>query len=142
VTPEELPGATLRFVAFDRGTQFSRRRHAEPRCRGPVRHGEERHEAAVEFCPGLVNSLEFRPSSNPLLRRQALVRHEGTRDPTLPLVRDSEALSTLRPAPLEDDTAILRRHSDAKTVGFLPTTGIGLVGALPLHDVLSVGRIK
>src|SRR5262245_14911336 len=55
---------------------------------------------------------------------------------SLPFVGDSQALPPFGAAPLEDNPAIFRRHAYPETVRFLAATGIGLVGALPLHGVL------
>src|SRR4029079_756947 len=55
---------------------------------------------------------------------------------SLPFVGDRQALPPLGPASFQDDPAIFRRTAYPEAVCFLAATGIGLVGALPLHGVL------
>ena len=141
--PEELTGPTFRPVALDGGTKFPGRRHAKPWRRGPVGHDEHRHEPAVDLGAGTVNPLELRAAANPLRRRQTLIFHAGAREAlSLPLVSNGQALATLRTAPFEHNSAVFRRHSYPEAMRLLAATGVGLVGALPLHDVLSAARIK
>ena len=134
-SPEELTGPTLRPVALDGRTKFPGRRHAKSRRRGPVGHDEHRHEPAVDLDAGTVNPLELRPAANPLWRSQTPIFHAGTRE-VLPLVSNGQTLAPLRAAPLQDDSAVFRRHSYSEAMRLLAATGIGLVGALPLHGVL------
>jgi hypothetical protein len=85
----------------------------------------------------LVSSLEIRPASNPVraLKGEGRGGHRrgavpGTR---LPLVGDRETLSPFGAASLQDDSAVLRRHANPKSVRLLSAAGIGLICALSLH---------
>jgi hypothetical protein len=60
---------------------------------------------------------------------------------SLSLVRDGQPFSSFRATPLQNNPAVFRRHSNPETVRFLPASGVGLVGPLPFHGVLSAGRI-
>ena len=75
--PEELTGPSLCLVTFDGRAKFPGRRHAKPRCRGAIRHDEQRHEPAVNFRAGVINPLELRAPANPFRRRQTLIFHPG-----------------------------------------------------------------
>src|SRR5262245_19257988 len=55
---------------------------------------------------------------------------------SLPFVGDSQALPPLGATPSQDNPTVFRRHTYPEAVRFLAATGIGLVGALPLHGVL------
>ena len=55
---------------------------------------------------------------------------------SLSFVGDSQTLPAPGTAPFQDDPTIFRRHAYPEAVRFLAPTGIGLVGALPLHGVL------
>jgi hypothetical protein len=51
----------------------------------------------------------------------------------LTLVRDGQSPPALRPATLEDNPTVLRRHPNPETVRFLTPTVVRLVGALAFH---------
>jgi len=74
---EQLPGPPFCPVALDGRSEFPGRRHAQPRCVGPIDHDEQRHEAAVNFCAGVVDPLELGALANPARRRHYLSSGDG-----------------------------------------------------------------
>ena len=72
--PEQLTCETLCTVAFDGGSEFSRRRHPQSGCLGTVGQHEHCHELPMDARPFVIGTLEFRSASNPLSKPQGL-RH-------------------------------------------------------------------
>ena len=133
VAPEHLAREALGAVAFDSRPEFPRGGNAETRCGAAIRQHEHSHEPAVDASALIVDALEFGPAADAFGNRKSLPGHPS-RD--LSLVGDRQALPPLGAAPLEDDTAVLGRHSDPEPVRFLAAATIRLVSTLSLHVVL------
>jgi hypothetical protein len=133
MAPEHLSGEAFGAVAFDSWPELPRSRNAEPRRGAAVRHHEQGHEPAVDASAFTVNTLEFWPAADALGNRQSLPVHAMG---NLRLVSDREPLTALCAASLEDDSAVLGRHSDSEAVRLFAPAFVRLVGALSLHVVL------
>jgi hypothetical protein len=133
VAPEHLSGEAFGAVAFDGRPEFPRGSHAKSRCRAAVGQHEHSHETAVDASALIVDALEFGPAADAFGNRESLPGH-ATRD--LPLVGDGQTFPPFCPASLEDDPAVLGRHSDPEPVGFTAAAAVGLVSTFSLHLVL------
>jgi hypothetical protein len=143
---EQLTGKTLGPVPHNSGAEFSCGSNAEPAHRAPAWRHEESHEPAGQSQAVLVRLLELRTSSDPLVPGEAL-RHRALA--ALLLVRDGQPLSTFRPAALQHDAAIFRRHPHAESVGLAAAPRVGLKRALPLchcdyvlHELIVEKRVS
>ena len=81
-----------------------------------------------------------RSKSDRFLRRCArgrrLSSRQSGRRSASALVGDRQPFAARRTAPLQDQSSVLGRHSDAKAVRLLAAAGVRLVGPLALHGVV------
>jgi hypothetical protein len=96
----DLPASSKQFprppfgpVALDGGPEFPGCRDSQSRLVSAIGHDENRHEAAVNLCAGVVDPLEFRASADPT--RRGHYGSSATVKRLRPLAR--RRLSTMRP---------------------------------------------
>jgi hypothetical protein len=123
---ENLSYQSFSAISLHRAAKLLRGRYAQPAYRRPVGLHEQRAVSTVDPRPGLVDLLELRMSAYPLIRAQRQTLFAA----------DSQPLSPLRAAALQDKATILAAHADKKPVRPRSMTRVGLKRALPLHSVL------
>jgi hypothetical protein len=100
VAPEQFSGQPLCPVAYDGGTQFAGRRHADSRPLGTVGHREDGHEPTVYSNAGVVGAFELGPATDPLRGGQPLAsRHYQPSSETVRRLRPfwRRRFNTVRP---------------------------------------------
>jgi hypothetical protein len=131
VSSEDLACQPLRAISFHRRPEFPGGGDTQSQRRRAVRNHEQRHKARLDPDPGRIGAFEIGPAANPLGGHQSVpLPHRSA------LVGHRQALSTLGPAPLQYDSAVLGCHAHAEAVCLLPAAYIGLKCALSLHLVL------
>jgi hypothetical protein len=128
----------LARLRVTRRTKFPCRCHANPGASTGRRGHEQRHERAVPPFARLVDALELRSLQETTRARQMFARaglSPGSSGVVTParsaFVGYRQALPALRPAPLQNDTAILRGHPDAKAVRLRAAPLLGWYVRLP-----------
>jgi hypothetical protein len=145
IATEDLSNQSFRSVSLNRSPEFPGGRDSQP-SHPAVRQNE--HGAVAAMAPDalFVHMLELGATAN------ALVRAEGQRlsasgsrfgliaasESGALLAADREALSALRSAAFQDQTAILGAHTHEKSMRFLAVARVGLKSPDSLsHDIPS-----
>jgi hypothetical protein len=130
VSTEDLSNQSFSFVSLDRSTQLLRRGDTQPTRLEAVLEQKNRAVPAPDLRTAIVNLTKISASADSLA--WAKIGHSASLKLLL-FARNGQLLAALCAAPLQHQAAVLRAHSDEKTVRAGSTTGIGLKRALSLH---------
>src|SRR5262249_33130663 len=128
VTTKNLSNQSFSSISLDGAAKLARGGNAQSANAELIGQQEDRCVAAMDFDAAIVHPLKFRAASDPFGWSKLQL-----------LAADREPLATLGAAAFQHQAAVLRAHSDQKTMRPLAVARIGLERANSLgHDIPSL----